>query len=117
MLINLGSLTRYNTSRTEEMVGALEHVLTEQPDLQVLWKFNTIPAANGPTEHLIERLDKYMASGRVKISKWLDVDPAALLETGLISVAVHHGGANCYWEAVGQVIPRASSTELQENAS
>jgi hypothetical protein len=34
------------------------------------------------------------------MSKWLAVDPVSLLETGDVVVSVHHGGSNCYHEAI-----------------
>jgi hypothetical protein len=101
MLINLGSSTRYNMTRTQAMVGAIEAILTEQPDLQIIWKFHTVPSVDGPTGGILKRLDRFVTQGRLRLPRWLTVDPAALLETGLISVSVHHGGANCYWETVG----------------
>lgn len=38
--------------------------------------------------------------GRFRLENWLNADPAALLEIGHIILSVHHGGSNCYHEAV-----------------
>jgi len=35
------------------------------------------------------------------VEKWLGIDPAAMMETGNIVASVHHGGTNCFFEAVG----------------
>ncbi|KND90772.1 hypothetical protein TOPH_04610 [Tolypocladium ophioglossoides CBS 100239] len=45
-------------------------------------------------------VEKYLRNGRLRIEKWLNVDPVSLLNTGDAALSVHHGGANCYREAV-----------------
>jgi len=48
-------------------------------------------------------LSKEIAAGRIRIERWLTVEPAALVESGHIVCSVHHGGANSYFEAVRYV--------------
>ncbi|KAH8655235.1 hypothetical protein BX600DRAFT_469359 [Xylariales sp. PMI_506] len=105
MLINLGSTTMYDKNRTVVMAKSLLAVLDAQPDLQILWKYQ--PAKSlAVWDDLVEPLSPYVHGGKVKITTWIEADPLALLETGLIDISVHHGGANCYWEAVAAGVPQ-----------
>lgn len=80
------------------MVDAVADLLDQaEAKVQVLWKFNT--RGDVPTD-LIERLQPHIDCGRLRLSKWLTVDPMSLLESGSIALSVHHGGSNCYHEAV-----------------
>lgn len=71
--------------------------LLAKTNVQVLWKFKsryTLPnAVSAPSIHPD-------VADRVRTTGWLTVDPYALLETGNIVASVHHGGANCYHEAI-----------------
>ncbi|UQC85962.1 uncharacterized protein CLUP02_11461 [Colletotrichum lupini] len=95
VLINLGSLFEYDADRASSMAGALEAVL-RRTSVQVLWKMNT-RLDDKEWRPLVE---EFIANDRLRVLKWLTVDPAALLETGDIIASVHHGGANCYHEAL-----------------
>jgi hypothetical protein len=98
ILICLGSNVAYNERRARALGGAVLRVLEQQADVKVLWKFvkegeyDDDDVWRGP-------LEAYIASGRLRIETWLDVDPVSLVNTGMIDVWVHHGGANCYYEA------------------
>lgn len=37
-----------------------------------------------------------IASGRVRIVDWFEAEPMAVLESGTVVCAVHHGGANSF---------------------
>ncbi|OHF03134.1 hypothetical protein CORC01_01518 [Colletotrichum orchidophilum] len=103
VLVNLGSLFEYDAGRARDMAGALE-VVMERTGVQVLWKLNAAAGLRGKDwEPLVER---FIEGGRLRVSKWLSVDPTALLETGDIVVSVHHGGANCYHEAIDTGVPQ-----------
>ena len=78
------------------MAQALANVL-DKVDIQFLWKFNKVGEYS---DDVFLRLKQHLESGRLKLERWLTVDPTALLESGLISASIHHGGANCYNEAV-----------------
>jgi hypothetical protein len=97
VLINLGSAMDYDEAGTREMLGAIK-IMLSQTSVQVLWKFNK---RNEFSDHVFAPLAEEIASRRLRLEKWIEIDPAAMLETGNIVVSVHHGGANCYWEAVG----------------
>jgi hypothetical protein len=103
VLINLGSTTLYDKSRATAMVGAIAQILEARSDLQVLWKYKMDRDTNATIEDYLGPVQQLIDNGRLRISNWLTVDPASLMENGLISVSVHHGGANCYWEAIGYV--------------
>jgi hypothetical protein len=112
MLINLGSSTLYDKARASAMVGAIKDILATQSDLQILWKYQLDYAASDGKIRFDnaakdERIDEYTGpvqefvdSGRLRLSTWLTVDPAAIMATGHIAAVVHHGGASSYWEAV-----------------
>jgi hypothetical protein len=99
VLINLGSLFNYDEPSATEMARAIKELLG-QTGVQVLWKFNK---RNEFSDDFLLELSDEISAGRLRLEKWLSVDPAALLETGNIALSVHHGGANCYNEAIGYV--------------
>jgi len=41
-------------------------------------------------------LGNEIAAGRVRISEWIEAEPASMLATGHMVCYVHHGGANSY---------------------
>jgi hypothetical protein len=110
VLINLGStvmvsslanlslvLTKqYNEAQASVMVLAVAKVL-DQLDVQFLWKFNK---HGNYSDNVFLPVQRYLEDGQLKLEKWLTVDPTSILETGLVVASVHHGGANCYNEAV-----------------
>lgn len=103
VLINLGSSTQYDESRVISMVAAIAESLEARPDLQFIWKYRLSSNMNTTIDDYIRPVQEYIKNGRLRITRWLTVDPASLLESGLVTASVHHGGANCYWEAVGYV--------------
>jgi len=36
----------------------------------------------------------------VRVVEWVEAEPSAVLETGAVGCAVHHGGANSFLESV-----------------
>lgn len=101
VLINLGSTANYDLNTATEMAKAIR-ILLDNTNVQVLWKFNK---RHPFTDEFLAIISPDLESGRVRMSKWINVDPAALLETGNIIASVHHGGANCFHEAIGTGIP------------
>lgn len=97
VLVNLGSTVNYDKKAATEMARAVKELL-ETSGVQVLWKFNK--RREFPDLFLAE-LQEFIAQGRLRLEKWIKIDPASLLETGNVVLSVHHGGANCYHEAVG----------------
>jgi hypothetical protein len=100
VLINLGSSVNYDELSAMEMAKAIKTLL-RRTAVQVLWKFNK--RVDFPGDFLADLTDE-IQSRRLRLESWIKPDPAALLETGNIVLSVHHGGANCYHEAVGFVI-------------
>jgi hypothetical protein len=78
------------------MVQAIAKVL-DQLDVQFLWKFNKY---GNYSNNVFLPVQRYLEGGQLKLEKWFTVDPTSILETGLVVASVHHGGANCYNEAV-----------------
>ncbi|CAG9957069.1 unnamed protein product [Clonostachys rosea f. rosea IK726] len=101
VLINLGSGFAYSINHVRPMVGAIVDVLT-QTDVQVLWKFNKYGEYS---DDELAPLKQFLDSGRLRLSNWLPIDVLSLLETGDIVASVHHGGSNCFHEAVNAGVP------------
>ncbi|TEA20489.1 Glycosyltransferase sdnJ [Colletotrichum sidae] len=104
VLINLGSFLEFDGARAGQMAAALKVVL-EKTGIQVLWKMLDPVFHERKDEDWKPFLQDFIDSDRVRVSSWLTVDPAALLETGHMVASVHHGGANCYHEAVMTGVP------------
>ncbi|KAK2599137.1 hypothetical protein QQS21_005398 [Conoideocrella luteorostrata] len=101
MLINLGSVTKYNRQRAHIMLQAIVTVL-QKTDIQVLWKLVKLDEFS-----IISKVaTQYIEQDRLRIVDWLKTDPASLLLTGDICVSVHHGGANSYLEAILAGLPQ-----------
>ena len=96
ILINLGSIFKYSEERARLMAGALRGVL-QQTDVQILWKL----AKGGEYgDEFMEDLRVFINNGRLRVQSWLTVDPAALVQSKHVVASVHHGGSNCYHEAL-----------------
>ena len=106
VLINLGSLFTYSEDHATTMAQAIQDLLS-MTGVQVLWKMGKDSAY--PDTYMLP-VRSYIDEGRLRIADWLTVDPVSLMETGHIVASVHHGGANCYHEAIAYVI--APSTEI-----
>uniref|UniRef100_A0A8H7N409 UDP-glycosyltransferases domain-containing protein n=1 Tax=Bionectria ochroleuca TaxID=29856 RepID=A0A8H7N409_BIOOC len=102
VLLNLGSTVQYTSERAAVMVTAIENVLSNT-SVQILWKFAKVGEYS---DEVLEPLQQFVAGGRLRIDKWLTVDPTSLLETGDIVASVHHGGSNCYHEAIATGVPQ-----------
>jgi hypothetical protein len=104
VLINLGSHVDYDRASAVEMAGAIKTLLTNNTDVQVLWKFNKRKFAEGNhidfSDEFLDQLEEEVTGGRLRLEKWLSIDPSAMLETGNIVATVNHGGANSFSEAV-----------------
>lgn len=97
VLVNLGSEFSYTVERGTAMAETLAQVLTEVPELQILWKCRK---EGNFDDSFLEPARAHIDSGRLRVVAWLDVDPTALLKSGHIVLSVHHGGASCYHESV-----------------
>ena len=114
ILINLGSHISSDGPNAIEIAKALRVVLAKRPDVQVLWKLkrrsgsgqSAAAAAAGDSGGLYGILTTELRDGRVRIVSWLETDPIAILSSGHVGVAVHHGGANSYFEATAAGVPQ-----------
>lgn len=97
VLINLGGTANFDEYGAGELVHAIKTLL-QNSTLQVLWKFNR--RGSYPRD-VFEDVSAEIQDGRLRLEKWLGIDPAAMMETGNIVASVHHGGANCFFEAIG----------------
>lgn len=101
ILINLGTLFRYDESSAKVMAGAVRTLL-EQTDVQVLWKlgkFENRRSNDEFSEEFHSVVSEYLGS-RLRLKSWINIDPTVMLETGNIVASVHHGGASSFYEAV-----------------
>ena len=96
VVVNLGSLFKYDENRARIMALAIQAVL-ESTNVQVLWKL-----AKGVDfdDGFAHPLEKYIAQKRVVIKDWLTVDTFSLFETGYVAASIHHGGSSSYNEAM-----------------
>jgi hypothetical protein len=104
VLINLGSHVDYDEASATKMAGAIKTLLTIMTDVQVLWKFSKRQRVDGTmvdfSDTFLDQLSEESKVGRVRIEKWLAIDPSSMFETGKIVAVVNHGGANSFNEAV-----------------
>jgi hypothetical protein len=108
VLINLGSSVDYDETAASEMAKAVK-MLFDKTNAQVIWKFNK--RREFSDDFLLDLKDE-VKNKRLIMENWLTTDPAALLETGNIALSVHHGGANCFHEAVGYDFQFVYSAQL-----
>ncbi|KAG9253746.1 uncharacterized protein F5Z01DRAFT_127520 [Emericellopsis atlantica] len=101
VLINLGSSVVYDDQRARAFAEAIANVLARS-DVQVLWKFRTWGVMS---DDYLDALKPYVGD-RVRLPTWLAADPYALLESGHVSVFVHHGGSGCYHEGISSGVPQ-----------
>ncbi|KXJ93674.1 hypothetical protein Micbo1qcDRAFT_158523 [Microdochium bolleyi] len=114
MLINMGSMYEFVEPQLRVMAGAIEAVLREVSDVQVLWKVKLSKNVVGPESEFYGNDAALLASlcegaqkdGRVKIERWLDVEPPTLLREEQLVAYVHHGGAGGYNDALGAGVPQ-----------
>ncbi|EJT74266.1 hypothetical protein GGTG_08109 [Gaeumannomyces tritici R3-111a-1] len=120
--INLGTHVRYfGPQEPLRLAGALRMVLDRADSdqerklggLQVLWKLVKLKGVDGKFDFPLDEpgcdmhnvLGRYMDAGRVKIVEWVEPEPIAVLQEPNIVLAVHHGGANSFLEAVSAGVP------------
>lgn len=101
VLINLGSAVDYDENGATQLVRAIKSLLSNST-MQVLWKFNK---RGDYSDDVFSDVSDEIKGGRLRLETWLGIDPGAMMETGYIAASVHHGGANCFFEALGYVQP------------
>jgi UDP:flavonoid glycosyltransferase YjiC (YdhE family) len=103
VVTSLGSLYRYEENSTKEMLGAIEYLLQEMPTVQVLWK---LCSASSADPWLVALQETIKAEPRIYFTSWILTEMAAVLAHKNVKVAVHHGCANSYHEAVSAGVPQ-----------
>ena len=101
ILINLGTHMDTDPESAVAISKGVKNVLEAKENLQVLWKLRYKWEDNPEMAVLVKPL---IEAGTLQIRPWLDIDPPSLLENGKVVCAVHHGGANSYYEACRYVI-------------
>ncbi|KAI8630105.1 hypothetical protein F5Y19DRAFT_484015 [Xylariaceae sp. FL1651] len=102
ILVNLGSGFEFSEERAITMAGAIARVL-QGSNVQVSWK---LKKESSYDDRFLEPLLPFTNAGRVRVERWLAVDPPSLLDSGHIIASVHHGGSGCYHEAISAGIPQ-----------
>ncbi|KAH7027263.1 uncharacterized protein B0I36DRAFT_326774 [Microdochium trichocladiopsis] len=113
MLINMGSMYEFREPELRVMAAAIDVVLREVPGVQVLWKAKLAKDVVGPESRYFRDDEGLLASlcqegqqnGRVKVEKWLEVEPPTLVLEENVVAYVHHGGAGAFNDALGAGIP------------
>ena len=101
VVINLGSLYRFDKRSAEGMIGAIEILLQNVDGVQVLWKMSAV--SNGDYWVKEMRMKFGGEQGRVRIEEWISAEMGAVLASETVLLAVHHGGASSYYEAIRSV--------------
>ena len=96
ILICLGSHVQAPEYETMEMTKAIQAVLREFPEIQVLWK-HTYNWESSPTVKNV--LGALVHSKKVRVVPWIKPEIISILQGGNIVAYVHHGGANSFFEA------------------
>ncbi|KFY25088.1 hypothetical protein V491_01899 [Pseudogymnoascus sp. VKM F-3775] len=101
VLISLGSGFKYVEYQVRVMLEAMQNVL-EETEVQVLWKMDKLE----PFDDQFVKAAMRESAGRLRIEKWLDVEPPTLLQDGNIVAFVHHGGAGSYHDSIEGGVPQ-----------
>ncbi|KAL2064290.1 hypothetical protein VTL71DRAFT_4784 [Oculimacula yallundae] len=119
VLLNLGTHQEGNADQARGQAMGLRILLNARPDVQVLWKFRAAPKSDA-SEEIEALLGAEIRQGNVRVVNWLDSEPLSILQSGCIKVAVHHGGANSWFEATWAGVPQvvlAQWLDTYDNAS
>lgn len=108
LYVNLGSLFQFTEEWAVEMAKALVRVLekgitdAKGRPLQILWKIKKLGEfeTTGKDCPIGRLVHDFQADDRLRIVKWLEPEPSAVLRSGNIVCAVHHGGANSFNEVL-----------------
>ncbi|KAJ5766577.1 uncharacterized protein N7511_004193 [Penicillium nucicola] len=96
ILICLGSHVRASETDALQMARAIQSVLTQCPDMHVLWKLRYDWESSSRVKAILGPL---VFSDKVRVVSWIQPEIISLLESGHIVAYVHHGGANSFFEA------------------
>ncbi|OQE18833.1 hypothetical protein PENFLA_c020G05271 [Penicillium flavigenum] len=103
ILICLGSHVQAPENDAMEMAVAIQAVLREFPNMQVLWKLAYDWESSPTVKNILEPL---VNSDKVRTFPWIKPEIISVLEGGNIVAYVHHGGANSFFEACKAGVPQ-----------
>ncbi|KAK6524329.1 hypothetical protein TWF281_011237 [Arthrobotrys megalospora] len=95
VLISLGSGYLYLEYDARAMIEAIQAVLKET-DVQIIWKMDKLVPFDD--EFIKTALQEW--TDRLRIEKWLAVEPPTLVQHKDVIAFVHHGGAGCFHDAI-----------------
>jgi hypothetical protein len=95
VLISLGSGFKYDEYQARVMLEAMQNIL-EETEVQILWKMDKLE----PFDDQFLKAAMRDSAGRLRIEKWLEVEPPTLLQEGHILAFVHHGGSGSYHDSI-----------------
>lgn len=110
--VNLGTLCMCSEAEAVELAKSFRKLFDhddakkeKESKLRVLWKLKKDPKRGpeygvGPGSAVHAVIGKEMDEDRVRVVGWLDAEPASILMTGNVVVAVTHGGASSYYEPI-----------------
>ncbi|KAH8647389.1 hypothetical protein BX600DRAFT_153379 [Xylariales sp. PMI_506] len=102
VLIALGSGFQYSMPQAKAMTEAITRILGNVPNVQFLWKMDKLADFDGG--FLEDAIGT--SSDRLRVYRWLDVEPASLLHSGDIIASIHHGGSGSYHDAISGGVPQ-----------
>ncbi|AEO66510.1 glycosyltransferase family 1 protein [Thermothielavioides terrestris NRRL 8126] len=97
--INMGTHVFFDEVMAGEMARAVRVLLDRAMEKGVV--------QSGVRDSVVERvLGEEVRRGVVRIVEWMEAEPTAVLESGAVVCAVHHGGANSFLESVSAGVPQ-----------
>ncbi len=102
ILVNLGTHFISTASSALATAKALATILSENKELQVLWKIKYTYHAK---RDFISALKEFLDTDRIRITKWLKPTTPSILSSSNIVLFIHHGGLNSYYEACYAGVP------------
>ncbi|CAG8905539.1 unnamed protein product [Penicillium egyptiacum] len=103
ILICLGSHVQAPENDAMQMTVAIQAVLREFPNVQVLWKLTYDWESSPAVKNILWPL---VNSDKVRTFRWIQPEIISVLEGGNIVAYVHHGGANSFFEACKAGVPQ-----------
>ncbi|KAJ6146040.1 hypothetical protein N7497_008022 [Penicillium chrysogenum] len=103
ILICLGSHVQAPENDAMEMTVAIQAVLREFSNMQVLWKLAYDWKSSPTVKDILEPL---VNSDKVRTFPWIKPEIISVLEGGNIVAYVHHGGGNSFFEACKAGVPQ-----------
>ncbi|TRM69952.1 glycosyltransferase family 1 protein [Schizophyllum amplum] len=100
ILMIMGSHIAYNETLARSV---LQGLLAGAGDRQILWKVSTVEKLRALFD---EMLTTEHDRQRVRIVRWFEIEPAAIVEHENVVCYIHHGGANSYLECARSGTPQ-----------